>query len=84
MIMVKKYTGQNLLLFRTLSAKLATMGIVMATIALLFTGVLIAQGTGFILSALFQNRAEQTSCFDLFISSADPNTDFYDYFHCQF
>lgn len=77
----KKYTGQNLLLFRTLSAKLATMGIVMATIALLFTGVLIAQGTGFILSALFQNRAEQTSCFDLFISSADPNTDFYDYFH---
>ena len=35
----KKYQRQNLLVFRTLSAKLATMGVVMATIALLFNDI---------------------------------------------
>lgn len=75
----QKYQNQTLLVFRTLSAKLATMGIVMATIALLFTAVLIAQGAGLTFSALFQNRAKQTTCFDLFISDSDLETNFDEY-----
>lgn len=65
-----KYKGHNLLVFRTLAAKLSTMGVVMATIALLFTGTLIAEGSGLVFDALFQNRADQTTCFDLFIGSS--------------
>lgn len=65
-----KYKGQTLLVFRTLAAKLSTMGVVMATIALLFTGTLIAEGSGLVFNALFQNRAQQTTCFDLFIGSS--------------
>lgn len=64
----KKYQGQNLLVFRALSAKLATMGVVMATIAMLFTVVLIAEGTGMIFRAMFCNRATWLSCFDLILS----------------
>ncbi|MDE6926334.1 MAG: ABC transporter permease [Acetatifactor sp.] len=64
----KKYQGQNLLVFRALSAKLATMGVVMATIAMLFTAVLIAEGTGMTFRAMFCNRAKWLSCFDLVLS----------------
>lgn len=65
----RKYVGNTLLVFRTLCAKLSTMGVVMATIALLFTATLIAEGSGLVFNALFQSRAEQTTCFDLFLSS---------------
>lgn len=75
----QKYKGQTLLIFRTLSAKLAVMGIVMATTALLFTAVLISQGTGLTFSAMFQKRAEQTTCFDLFIGSSEKNHNLDDY-----
>ncbi|MGL6199837.1 MAG: ABC transporter permease [Lachnospiraceae bacterium] len=68
-----KYKGNNLLVFRSLSSKLSTMGVVMATIALLFTATLIAEGSGFIFNTLAQSRAEQTTSFDLFISSASDN-----------
>lgn len=67
----KKYKGYTLLVFRTLAAKLSTMGVVMATIALLFTATIITEGSGLIFSILFQERAEQTTCFDLFIASVD-------------
>lgn len=66
----KKYTGHTLLIFRSLSAKLATTGVVMATIALLFTATLISEGSGMLFNAMFQSRAQQTTCFDLFIGSA--------------
>ena len=66
----RKYRGQNLLVFRTLTAKLGTMGIVMATIALLFTATLIAEGTGLMFSALFSERAAEDGAFDLYIGSA--------------
>ena len=69
----KKYAGVTLLIFRTLSSKLATMGVVMATISLLYTAVLIAQGTGMTFAAIFENRAEQVSAFDLFISAKRPD-----------
>lgn len=76
----QKYRGQTLLIFRTLSSKLATMGIAMATIALLFTATLISEGTGLVFHRLFQSNAEQTTCFDLFISShGQDETRFDDY-----
>lgn len=57
----KKYRGQTLLVFRTLTAKLATMGTVMATIALLFTATLISEGCGLIFHGLFYGRARENS-----------------------
>lgn len=72
----QKYSRQTLLVFRTLSAKLATMGIVMATISLLFTAVLISQGMGLIFSSIFHNREAQSCSFDLYITSYDSNASF--------
>ena len=65
----KKYAGQTLLVFRTLTAKLATMGIVMATVSLLFTATLIVEGSGMTFSAMFQSRMEKASAFDLYIGT---------------
>ncbi len=73
-----KYKRQMLLVFRTLSAKLATMGIVMATISLLFTAVLISIGLGILFSRMFHFRAQQC-CFDLFISDTDTTVNFTEY-----
>lgn len=78
--LARKYQGQNLLVYRTLSAKLATVGVVMATISLLFTAVLITQGTGMTFSALFRNRAAQSACFDLGLSC--PEGHLADYLDC--
>ncbi len=58
----RKYRGQTLVIFRTLTAKLATMGVVMATISLLFTATLLSEGSGMVFSALFQNRMEKGLC----------------------
>lgn len=66
----KKYRGHTLLIFRALSAKLGTMGVAMATIALLLTATLISEGTGMLFNNLFHSRIEQNTCFDLFIGSA--------------
>ncbi|ODR33472.1 hypothetical protein BEI60_25530 [Eisenbergiella tayi] len=74
----KKYKGHTLLIFRTLSAKLATMGVVMATIALLLTATLITEGTGMLFHVLLQDRNEQTTCFDLFISSFERDSTRFD------
>ena len=71
----RKYQGQNLLIFRTLTAKLATMGILMATISLVLTATLISEGTGLVFRGLFEGRAADTACFDLLISIDDPNRD---------
>lgn len=75
----KKYKGQNLLVFRALTAKLATMGIVMATIALLFTATLISEGFGLIMQGLFYGRARENSCFDIMIGISDLRQDHEDY-----
>lgn len=75
----KKYKGQTLLVFRTLTAKLASIGILMATISLLFTVVLISEGTGQCFNALFWERAAQNSAFDLFIGIKGKEPDFTDY-----
>ncbi len=75
----KKYRGQNLLIFRTLTAKLATMGMVMATLALLFTATLVSEGFGLILQGIFYGRARENSCFDVMIGISDPQQDLGDY-----
>lgn len=66
----RKYRGQNLLVFRTLTAKLGTMGIVMATISLLFTAMLISEGMGVLFSGLMNGRAAEDGAFDLYVGSA--------------
>lgn len=73
-----KYKRHMLLVFRTLSAKLATMGIVMATISLLFTAVLISLGLGMLFSRMFHFRAQQC-CFDIFISDTNTSVNFKEY-----
>ncbi len=71
----RKYRGQNLLVFRTLTARLATMGVLMAVISMIFTATFIAEGTGLMFRGLFTGRAADTACFDLFISISDPDRD---------
>lgn len=66
-----KYRGQNLLIFRTLTAKLSTMGVLMAVISTIFTATLISEGTGLVFRGLFQGRAAEISCFDLYIGIAE-------------
>ncbi len=63
----RKYRGQNLLIFRTLTAKLSTMGVLMATISMIFTATLIAEGAGLVFRGLFLGRAAESACFDLYI-----------------
>ena len=55
--------------------RLNTMGIMMATIALLFTAVLISQGTGLIFGAIFESRQTAETCFDIFIGTETPAQD---------
>lgn len=71
----RKYKGVTLLVFRTLTAKLATMGVLMATISMVLTATLISEGTGLVFRGLFTGRAADTACFDLFISIDDPDRD---------
>ena len=74
----RKYRGGRLVVFRALTAKLATMGVVMATIALLFTGTLISEGSGLVFHAMFDSRSEHTTCFDLFLASSERGEDWFD------
>ncbi len=65
----KKYQGHKLLTFRTLSSKLSTIGVTMATIALLFTATLVAEGSGMVFYTQFQRQSEMVTSYDLLISS---------------
>ncbi len=67
----KKYGTHTLLVFRALSFKMGTMGMTMATIALLFTGTIVSEGTGMLFGVLFQSRVEGTTCFDIFLGTTD-------------
>lgn len=79
---IKKYTNNNLLVFRSLASKLNTMGITMATIALLFTATLIAEGTGLLFSNQFERQTTLYTTFDLYIGTLNVNADFNDYIKC--
>jgi len=71
----RKYMGQNLMVFRTLTAKLATLGILMATISMIFTATLISEGTGLVFRGIFEGRAANYACFDLFIGISGKEND---------
>ncbi len=71
----RKYKGQNLMIFRTLTAKLASMGIVMATVALLFTATLLTEGAGMVLNGIFQGRLEKDAFDLLFVSDQEDHVD---------
>ena len=78
----RKYQGQNLLVFRTLTAKLATMGMLMAIISLIFTATLVSEGAGMMFRGLFESRAAESGCFDLYLGSEDGtplNQDYFSY-----
>ncbi len=75
----RKYQGQNLLVFRTLTAKLATMGIVMAVISVIFTATLLTEGGGFMINGLVRGRAVDNACFDLYLSAEGGETDLSSY-----
>ena len=76
----RKYRGQSLLVFRTLTAKLATMGVLMATISMIFTATLISEGAGLVFRGLFAGRAAESACFDLYIGAAGNGPVSRDYF----
>ncbi|MDE7171194.1 MAG: ABC transporter permease, partial [Oscillospiraceae bacterium] len=67
----RKYKGQNLLVFRTLTAKLATMGVLMAVISMVFTATLISEGSGLVFRGIFEGRSAENTCFDLYIGVGD-------------
>ena len=67
----RKYQGCHLLVFRTLTAKLAAMGIIMATISMLFVATIISEETGMLFRGIFTGRARQNGCFDVILSARD-------------
>lgn len=71
----RKYRGQNLLIFRTLTSKLATMGMVMATVSLLFTATLLTEGSGMVFNGIFQGRLERDAFDLLFVSNRESHTE---------
>ena len=71
----RKYRGQNLMIFRTLTSKLATMGIVMATVSLLFTATLLTEGAGMVFNGIFQGRLERDAFDLLFVSDQEDHVE---------
>lgn len=71
----RKYQGQNLMIFRALTSKLASMGIVMATISLLFTATLLTEGAGMVFNGIFQGRLEKNAFDLLFVSDQESHVD---------
>ena len=72
----KKYAKTNLLVYRSLSSKLTTMGVTMATISLLFTATLISEGTGLLFANQFKRNEALFTSYDLFIASSDTESGF--------
>ncbi len=71
----QKYQGQNLLIFRTLAAKLSTMGIVMAIISMIFTATIITEGSGLVFNGIFRGRSVENACFDLYFAIEGEDQD---------
>mgnify|MGYP002475332568 CR=1 FL=1 len=78
----RKYRGENLLVFRTLTAKLGTMGVTMAAISLLFTATLMAEGTGLVMRGILEGRAAEGGCFDLYIATDEDTPIAEEYLEC--
>lgn len=71
----RKYRGNTLFVLRSLTSKLASMGITMATLALLFTITLVSIGFGVFFSNQFSRWEELNTSFDLYIG-AEGESDF--------
>ncbi len=71
----RKYRGQTLMIFRTLTAKLATMGMVMAAVSLLFTATLLTEGAGMVINGIYQGRLERSSFDLLFVSDQESHVE---------
>lgn len=67
---LKKYKKSNLMVFRLLTSKLRTMGIVMATIVVLFTITIVSEGAGLQFINQFQRSEELRTNFDFYVSNA--------------
>ena len=63
----RKYRGQNLLVFRGLTAKLASMGVLMAVLSVIFTATLISEGSSSVIYGILKGRTAEAACFDLYI-----------------
>lgn len=67
----RKYQRQRLLIFRSLSAKLAAMGVTMATVSVLFTATVLTEGAGMVFQGIFQGRAERDGFDLLFVTNQE-------------
>lgn len=63
------------MIFRTLTSKLATMGMVMATVSLLFTATLLTEGSGMVFNGIFQGRLERNAFDLLFVSDQEDHVE---------
>ncbi len=63
----RKYRGQSLLIFRSLTAKLASMGVLMAVLSVVFAATLISEGSSSVLYGIMKGRTAEAACFDLYI-----------------
>ncbi len=63
----RKYQGQNLFIFRSLTAKLASMGVLMAVLSIVFTATLISEGSSSVIYGIMKGRTAEAACFDLYI-----------------
>ncbi len=73
----KKYGGNTLYVFRSLTSKVGSMGITLSVISILLTATLIAVGTGLSFNHLFMRNAELETAHNIYIGS--QAADFSDY-----
>ena len=73
----RKYKKDNMFLYRNLTSKINTMSITMATIAFLFTVILIGGNVALLLNDLLNNEIEMEYPFEIMISSSEPDFSLY-------
>lgn len=73
----KKYRGNTLFVFRSITSKVSSLGITLSVISILLTATLIAVGSGLSFNHLFIRNAELETAHNIFISSKE--SDFSDY-----
>lgn len=73
----KKYGGNTLYVFRSLTSKVGSLGITLSVISILLTTTLIAMGTGLSFNHLFMRNAELETAHSIYIGS--EMEDFSDY-----
>lgn len=74
-----KYRYNTLFVFRSLSSKVASMGITMSAITILLTVTLVAIGAGLVFNHSFKRTVKLCTNFDVFIGSNDANSNLEEY-----